>query len=75
METKKLRPTGEEIRKAKKFLKNNNMPTNVIKPHLFAMASKEIKKSYEDTLDTLKVLYRSKYAEANGSDTGRNKKT
>ena len=45
MERKSLRPTGEEIRKAKKFLQNNKMPTNVIKPHLFAMASKEIKKN------------------------------
>lgn len=75
MERKSLRPTGEEIRKAKKFLQNNKMPTNVIKPHLFAMASKEIKKNFEETLDTLKTLYRSKYAEADGSDTRGNKKT
>jgi len=44
LQKKSLRPTGEEIRQAKKFLQNKKIKTQVIKPNLFAMASKEVNK-------------------------------
>ena len=48
---------GEEIRQAKKFLENKKMSIKVIKPKLFAMASKEINKSFDDTLKSIARTY------------------
>ena len=79
----RIRPTGEEIRKAKKFLQNKKMPLNLFKPRLFASASKEINENYNGTLNNLlKVykatnkVYRRKYYgnnTASTSDNTRNK--
>ena len=72
LQKKNLRPTGEEIRQAKKFLQNKKIKTQVIKPNLFAMASKEIDKNYDQTLQSiLEVLN----AKTNGSNSRGNKKT
>jgi len=72
LQKKSLRPTGEEIRQAKKFLQNKKIKTQVIKPNLFAMASKEIDKNYDQTLQSiLEVLN----AKTNGSNSRGNKKT
>jgi hypothetical protein len=72
LQKKSLRPTGEEIRQAKKFLQNKKIKTQVIKPNLFAMASKEVNKNYDQTLQSiLEVLN----AKTNGSNSRGNKKT
>lgn len=44
---------AEEIRQAKKFLENKKLSVKVIKPRLFAMASKELNKDFDDTLNEL----------------------
>lgn len=62
------RPTGEEIRQAKKFLLNKNIQIQIIKPNLFATASKELKKNFNETLDALRERI-SYNAKTNGSDT------
>ena len=61
------RPTGEEIRQAKKFLLNKNIKTQIVKPNLFAMASKELNKNFNQTLDVIRKVVVD--AETNGSDT------
>ena len=72
LQKKSLRPTGEEIRQARKFLQNKKIKTQVIKPNLFAMASKEVNKNYDQTLQSiLEVLH----AKTNGSNSRGNKKT
>ena len=70
---KSNRPTGEEIRQAKKFLLNKNIQVQIIKPNLFAQASKELQKNFNETLTALKE--RISNAQTNGSDTRGNKKT
>ena len=55
---------GEDIRQAKKFLENKKMSIKVIKPKLFAMASKEANKSFDDTLKSIAR----KYGEATNSN-------
>lgn len=67
------RPTGEEIRQAKKFLLNKNIQIQIIKPNLFATASKELKKNFNETLDALRERI-SYNAKTNGSDTRGNQK-
>jgi len=67
------RPTGEEIRQAKKFLLNKNIQIQIIKPNLFATASKELKKNFNETLNALKERI-SYNAKTNGSDTRGNQK-
>ena len=57
---------GDEIRQAKKFLENKKMSIKVIKPKLFAMASKEANKSFDDTLKSIARKY--------GEATNNNKK-
>ena len=57
---------GDEIRQAKKFLENKKMSIKVIKPKLFAMASKEANKSFDDTLKSIAMKY--------GEATNNNKK-
>ena len=44
----------EEIRKAKKFLENKNLSISIIKPRLFAQASVELNKNFNDTLRYIK---------------------
>lgn len=44
---------AEEIRQAKKFLENQKLSIKVIKPRLFAMASQELKKGFDETLNEL----------------------
>ena len=46
-----IRATGEEIRKAKKFLRNKKVPLALFKPNLFASASREINKNFDGTFD------------------------
>ena len=59
---------AEEIRKAKKFLENKKLSIKVIKPRLFAIASKELKQDFDNTLNELtKAL--------NGKTTTSNKKS
>ena len=55
---------GEDIRQAKKFLENKKLSIKVLKPKLFAMASKQVNKSFDDTL---KEIAR-KYGEATSSN-------
>ena len=55
---------GEDIRQAKKFLENKKLSIKVLKPKLFALASQEANKSFEDTL---KVIAR-KYGEITNSN-------
>ena len=45
---------AEEIRKAKKFLENKNLSISIIKPRLFAQASIELNKNFNDTLKFIK---------------------
>tara|TARA_Y100000004_G_scaffold16669_1_gene17282 strand:- start:1 stop:195 length:195 start_codon:yes stop_codon:yes gene_type:complete len=45
---------AEEIRKAKKFLENKNLSISIIKPRLFAQASNELNKNFNDTLKFIK---------------------
>jgi hypothetical protein len=45
---------AEEIRKAKKFLENKNLSISIIKPRLFAQASIELNKNFNDTLRFIK---------------------
>ena len=45
---------AEEIRKAKKFLENKNLSISIIKPRLFAQASVELNKNFNDTLRFIK---------------------
>ena len=45
---------AEEIRKAKKFLENKNFSISIIKPRLFAQASIELNKNFNDTLKFIK---------------------
>jgi len=66
------RPTGEEIRQAKKFLLNKNIKTQIVKPNLFATAARELNKNFNDTLDVIRKAV--KDAETNGSNSRRNKK-
>ena len=54
----------EDIRQSKKFLENKKMSIKVIKPKLFALASKQVNKSFDDTL---KEIAR-KYGEATSSN-------
>jgi ribosomal protein L10 len=59
---------AEEIKQAKKFLENKKLSIKVIKPRLFAIASKELKKDFDNTLNELtKAL--------NGKTTTSNKKS
>ena len=59
---------AEEIRQAKKFLENKKLSSKVIKPRLFAMASKELNTDFDNTLNELtKAL--------NGKTTTRDKKS
>jgi len=44
---------AEEIRQAKKFLENKKLSIKVIKPRLFAMASKELNTDFDNTLNEL----------------------
>jgi hypothetical protein len=44
----------EEIRKAKKFLENKNLSISIIKPRLFAQASNELNKNFNETLKFIK---------------------
>ena len=44
----------EEIRKAKKFLENKNLSISIIKPRLFAQASYELNKNFNETLKFIK---------------------
>jgi len=48
---------GEDIRQAKKFLENKKMSIKVIKPKLFALASKQVNKSFDDTLKEIARKY------------------
>ena len=66
---KSNRPTGEEIRQAK----NKNIQVQIIKPNLFAQASKELQKNFNETLTALKE--RISNAQTNGSNIRGNKKT
>jgi len=70
---KSNRPTGEEIRQAKKFLLNKNIQVQIIKPNLFAQASKELQKNFNETLTALKE--RISNAQTNRSNLRGNKKT
>jgi len=70
---KSNRPTGEEIRQAKKFLLNKNIQVQIIKPNLFAQASKELQKNFNETLTALRE--RISNAQTNGSNIRGNKKT
>jgi hypothetical protein len=45
---------AEEIRKAKKFLENKNLSISIIKPRLFAQASSELNRNFNDTLKFIK---------------------
>jgi hypothetical protein len=45
---------GEQIRQAKKFLENNKLSISIIKPRLFAQASEQLGKSFNETLLELK---------------------
>jgi|TARA_R110000744_G_scaffold62471_3_gene128920 hypothetical protein len=55
----KTRPTGEEIRQAKKFLQNKKVPLSLFKPNTFAAASKEIEQNFDKTFNTLLNVYKS----------------
>jgi len=48
---------GEDIRQAKKFLENKKLSIKVLKPKLFALASKKAKKSFDDTLKSIARTY------------------
>ena len=48
---------GEDIRQAKKFLENKKLSIKVLKPKLFAMASKKSNKSFDDTLKSTARTY------------------
>ena len=45
---------AEEIRKAKKFLENKKLSISIIKPRLFAQASSELNRNFNDTLKFIK---------------------
>ena len=45
---------AEEIRRAKEFLVNKNLSISIIKPRLFAQASNELNKNFNDTLKFIK---------------------
>ena len=45
---------GEVIRQAKKFLENKNLSISIIKPRLFAQASNELNKNFQETLFEIK---------------------
>tara|TARA_B100001964_G_C14225672_1_gene597500 strand:- start:1828 stop:2013 length:186 start_codon:yes stop_codon:yes gene_type:complete len=55
---------GEDIRQAKKFLENKKLSLKILKPKLFAIASKKANKSFDETL---KAIAR-KYGEATNSN-------
>jgi len=57
---------GEDIRQAKKFLENKKLSIKVLKPKLFALASKKANKSFDDTLKSIARTY--------GEVTNNNKK-
>ena len=46
---------AEEIKQAKKFLENKKLSIKVIKPRLFAIASKELKQDFDNTLNELNL--------------------
>jgi len=46
---------AEQIRQAKKFLENNKLSITIIKPRLFAKASSELGKNFNETLLELKT--------------------
>ena len=48
---------GEDIRQAKKFLENKKMSIKIIKPKLFALASKQENTSFDDTLKKIARKY------------------
>ena len=48
---------GEDIRQAKKFLENKKLSIKVLKPKLFAMASKKSNKSFDNTLKAIATTY------------------
>ena len=57
---------GEDIRQAKKFLENKKLSIKVLKPKLFALASKKANQSFDDTLKSIARTY--------GEVTNNNKK-
>ena len=57
---------GEDIRQAKKFLENKKLSLKILKPKLFAIASKKANKSFDDTLKSIARVY--------GEATNNNKK-
>ncbi|HCI70721.1 MAG TPA: hypothetical protein DHV30_09050 [Balneola sp.] len=65
------RPTGEEIRQAKKFLLNKKLKIQILKPNLFAIASKELSQNYDKTLESIRKAV--KNAEDNRSNLRGNK--
>ena len=48
---------GEDIRQAKKFLENKKLSLKILKPKLFALASKKANKSFDDTLKAIARTY------------------
>lgn len=64
------RPTGEEIRQAKKYLLNKKIKIQIVKPNLFATVSKELKQNYNKTLEIIRKGVAD--AESNRSNSRRN---
>jgi flagellar motor protein MotB len=67
------RPTGEEIRQAKKFLLNKKLKIQILKPNLFAIASKELSQNYDKTLQSIRKAV--KHAEDNRGNLRGNKES
>jgi hypothetical protein len=67
------RPTGEEIRQAKKFLLNKKLKIQILKPNLFAIASKELSQNYDKTLQSIRKAV--KHVEDNRSNLRGNKES
>ena len=63
---------AEEIKQAKKFLENKKLSIKVIKPRLFAIASKELKQDFDNTLNELTKALNGKTTTSNQKS---NKKT
>jgi hypothetical protein len=56
---------AEKIRQAKKFLENKQLSISIIKPRLFAQASQELNKNFNQTLIEIKNKL---YGKNNNSD-------
>ena len=56
---------AEKIRQAKKFLENNKISIKHVKPRLFAQASQELNKNFNQTLIEIKNKL---YGKNNNSD-------